>query len=82
MDHEFYGKAQLDEDVIVKNAIEQVRQYIAQEEIPIKYITRHMLGLFSSVKGAKQYRRHLSEYAPKCGDRIQILDDALGFVGY
>jgi len=82
VDHEFYGKEQLDEDVIVKHAIKQVRQYIKEEDIPIKYITRHMLGLFSSVKGAKQYRRHLSEYAPKCGNRIKVLDDALKFVGF
>ena len=82
VDHEFYGKTQLDEAVIVQNAINQVRQYIKEEDIPIKYITRHMLGLFSSVKGAKQYRRHLSEYAPKCGDRIDVLNDAQRFVGY
>ena len=82
VDHEFYGADAPDEEQIVRETILKVKQYIKSEEIPLKYITRHMLGLFSSVKGAKQYRRHLSEYAPKCGDRIQVLEDALGFVGY
>ncbi|BCE01862.1 tRNA-dihydrouridine synthase A [Marinicellulosiphila megalodicopiae] len=82
VDHEFYGDSEPDVDQIVRDAIAQVKQYIQSEEIPIKYITRHMLGLFSSVKGAKQYRRHLSEYAPQCGNRIDVLCDALRFVGY
>lgn len=37
----------------------------AQEKqgVPMKSITRHMLGLFRDQKGARQWRRHLSENA-------------------
>lgn len=46
----------------------------------ISHITRHMLGLFQGVPGARAWRRHLSEEAPKRGAGIQVLLDALKHV--
>ncbi len=44
------------------------------------HITRHMLGLFQGVPGARQWRRHLSENAHKPGAGIQVVEQALAKV--
>ena len=43
-------------------------------------ITRHILGLFRGVPGARAFRRHLATEAVKPGADSTILADALGFV--
>ncbi|WFP52069.1 tRNA-dihydrouridine synthase [Methylomonas sp. EFPC3] len=42
-------------------------------------ITRHMLGLFHGVDGARAWRRHLSENASKPGAGFEVVLDALAF---
>jgi tRNA-dihydrouridine synthase A len=44
------------------------------------HITRHMLGLFQGMPGARQWRRHLSENAHKPGAGISVLEQALAKV--
>ena len=44
-------------------------------------MTRHILGLFRGVKGAKQFRRHISENAQGNKASISVLYDALKKVG-
>lgn len=43
-------------------------------------ITRHMLGLFTGVPGARAFRRHLSEEGVKPGAGIAVLREALDLV--
>lgn len=43
----------------------------------LNYITRHMLGLFNGLPGARQFRRHLSEQAFKKTSGIEVLEQAL-----
>jgi tRNA-dihydrouridine synthase A len=43
-------------------------------------ITRHMLGLFRAVPGARAFRRHLATEAVKPGATAQVLIDALAMV--
>jgi tRNA-dihydrouridine synthase A len=43
-------------------------------------ITRHMLGLFTGVPGARAFRRHLSEEGVKSGAGIAVLREALDLV--
>lgn len=43
-------------------------------------VTRHMLGLFSGLPGARGWRRCLSEGAAKSGAGVSVLHDALGHV--
>lgn len=43
-------------------------------------VTRHMLGLFHGVPGARRWRRHLSENAYKKGAGIDVVFDALALV--
>ena len=44
----------------------------------LKYITRHMLGLFQSVPGAKRWRRHLSENVYKEGAGVELVELSRG----
>ena len=44
------------------------------------HITRHMLGLFQGIPGARQWRRYLSENAHKAGADINVLEHALKLV--
>lgn len=41
------------------------------------HITRHMLGLFQSMPGARQWRRYISENAHKPGSGIEVVQAAL-----
>jgi tRNA-dihydrouridine synthase A len=43
-------------------------------------MTRHLLGLFQAVPGARQFRRHLSVEAVKPGAGVEVLRDALALV--
>lgn len=46
----------------------------------LNHIVRHMLGAFQQCKGARQWRRHLSENAHKQGAGLAVLEQALSFV--
>jgi len=48
--------------------------------IPLKRITRHLLGLFHGQPGAKRWRRHLSEQAHRPGAGPEVLRQALALV--
>jgi len=57
--------------------------YIEQElgrGARLNHITRHILGLYQNVPGARKFRRHLSENAYKPDAGIQVLKDALALV--
>lgn len=43
-------------------------------------ISRHMLGLFHGVNGARAWRRHISENATKRGADAQVIVDAMNLV--
>jgi len=43
----------------------------------LKHITRHMLGLFQGMPGARHWRRHLSEYGPRRGASPEVVLQAL-----
>ena len=46
----------------------------------LHHMTRHVLGMYQGVKGAKQFRRHISEHAYKHGADAQVLADAFAFI--
>ncbi|MGL4826421.1 MAG: tRNA dihydrouridine(20/20a) synthase DusA [Vibrionaceae bacterium] len=57
--------------------------YIEQQlskGVPLNHITRHMLGLFQNLPGARQWRRHLSENAHKPGADLKVLEQALAYI--
>ncbi len=43
----------------------------------LNHITRHMLGIFQSMPGARQWRRYISENAHKPGAGLEVLEAAL-----
>ncbi|WP_413231493.1 tRNA dihydrouridine(20/20a) synthase DusA [Microbulbifer aggregans] len=46
----------------------------------LSHITRHMLGLYQGVPGARRFRRHLSENAYREGAGPEVLEQALAMV--
>ncbi|MEZ5946696.1 MAG: tRNA dihydrouridine(20/20a) synthase DusA [Hyphomonas sp.] len=61
-------------------AIEAYRPYLTArlaDGTPLHAMTRHMLGLFAGQPGARQWRRILSERAPRSGAGLDVLDAAL-----
>ncbi|WP_165312406.1 tRNA dihydrouridine(20/20a) synthase DusA [Vibrio ziniensis] len=46
------------------------------------HITRHMLGMFQNMPGARQWRRYISENAHKQGAGIEVVEAALAKIPY
>ncbi|AIN17264.1 MULTISPECIES: tRNA dihydrouridine(20/20a) synthase DusA [Yersinia] len=64
-------------------AIEALYPYIEQElsrGAYLGHITRHILGIFQGIPGARQWRRHLSENAHKPGADVSVVEQALALV--
>jgi len=63
--------------------IREMLPYIEQrmtEGRPVKSITRHLLGVFQGQKGAKAWRRYLSEHAHLKGAGLEVVEQALELV--
>ncbi len=78
VDQKIYGQ---DKPIIKREEIaEKFCEYIDNEMhkgTKLHSMTRHMLGLFRGVKGAKQFRRYLSENAYSENASIDVLYNAL-----
>ena len=64
---------------IAKHYIDYCQQEMAQGT-RLHHLSRHILGLFQGEKGARRFRRHISENAYKEGATIDVLIDALQHV--
>ena len=60
---------------IVEDFLPYVRRQLA-DGVPLHRMTRHMLGLFQGVPGARAWRRHLSENAHEKGAQGSVIEDA------
>ncbi len=63
-----------------REVVEAMYPYIEKQLANGSYlghITRHMLGLFQNMPGARQWRRHISENAHKPGAGIEVVQQAL-----
>jgi tRNA-dihydrouridine synthase A len=63
-----------------KQVVEEMYPYIEQQLVNGSYlghITRHMLGLFQNMPGARQWRRYISENAHKKGSGLEVVQAAL-----
>lgn len=81
VDRVFFGEAGPVTDRF--DAVQQYRGYIERalgEGTRLHAITRHMLGLFHGEKGARQWRRILSEKANCDGAGLDVIDEALDAV--
>ncbi len=50
------------------------------EGVPVRAITRHVLGLFNGLPGARRWRRHLSEAAHRPGADAGVIREALSLL--
>ena len=50
------------------------------EGVRLASLTRHILGLFQGLPGARRWRRHLSEQAPRPGAGVEVVARALAMV--
>ena len=60
--------------------VERLLPYLERElaeGTPLRAITRHLLGLFNGLPGARAWRRHLSEAAHRPGAGSEVLVDAM-----
>ncbi|MEN8723435.1 MAG: tRNA dihydrouridine(20/20a) synthase DusA [Alphaproteobacteria bacterium] len=70
----------------VQTPHQAIRNYLPYVEgclsagVPLKSMTRHMMGLFAGAKGARAWRRTLSEQAHKDGAGPEVLLQALSCV--
>ncbi|CBJ83043.1 tRNA-dihydrouridine synthase A [Xenorhabdus bovienii str. Jollieti] len=81
VDRELFNETALVVNTI--NAIKALYPYIERELSKGTYlghITRHILGIFQGIPGARQWRRHLSENAHKAGADIMVVEKALEMV--
>ncbi|WP_085248021.1 tRNA dihydrouridine(20/20a) synthase DusA [Gilliamella mensalis] len=65
------------------SAIRALYPYIEQQLMKgaqLNHIMRHTLGIFNGRKGARQWRRYLSENAHKQGAGVEVVEQALTFI--
>lgn len=78
VDQRIYGQscAQPDPVAVVRAMYPYIEAELSQGTY-LGHITRHMLGLFQGIPGARQWRRYLSENAHKPGADVSVLEQAL-----
>jgi tRNA-dihydrouridine synthase A len=80
VDARFFGAEPRDVDTAVAEFTTYVEQKRA-EGIPLNALTRHILGVFHGRPGARQFRRYLSENAPRYEAGVEVLREAIARVG-
>ncbi|MCP4620206.1 MAG: tRNA dihydrouridine(20/20a) synthase DusA [Bradyrhizobium sp.] len=81
VDPELFGEAA--PQATMKDAFEAMTPYIARELASgtrLHAITRHFVGAFRAVPGARAFRRHLAEHGVRAGADIGVLRDAVAKV--
>jgi tRNA-dihydrouridine synthase A len=81
VDPEIFGSVALHADM--KQAIAALMPY-AEAHLTrggrLHAITRHLVGAFHGVPGARAFRRHLAEYGTRAGAGVEVLRDAQALV--
>ena len=69
-----------------KTAFEALMAYqpyvesVLAQGFPLKHLTRHLVGLYHNVRGARRYRQILSERAHLPGANWKVIEDALAAI--
>ncbi|MGK6328976.1 tRNA dihydrouridine(20/20a) synthase DusA [Erwinia sp. DT-104] len=81
VDRELFGcdRPAVNPVAVVRSMYPYIESELAQGTY-LGHITRHMLGLFQGIPGARQWRRYLSENAHKPGANVETLEAALALV--
>ena len=64
---------------VIENFIPYVERELARGT-HLHAMTRHILGLFQGCPGARAFRRHISENAPRAGAGVEVIRDAAALV--
>jgi tRNA-dihydrouridine synthase A len=80
VDARFFGGAAIDVDAAVEAYCEYVARQL-QQGVRLHTLIKPMLGLYNGRPGARLFRRHLSENAPRHDAGIAVLREALDMVG-
>lgn len=67
-------------DEIASAYIKYCDQQIQQGQL-LKYMSKHILGLYQGLPGARRFRRHISENAHETNATIAVLEDAVALIG-
>lgn len=89
--HNPYMLAEVDRSLFGETSAAPTREDVVAALLPyvrreleagtqLHHITRHILGLFHGMPGARRFRRHLSENAYKQGAGVSVLEDAIAFI--
>ncbi len=82
VDAEIFGEAAQHETM--RDAFAAMMPYIERQlarGTRLHAITRHFVGAFHAVPGARAFRRHLAEQGVKPGAGLEVLRDAIALVG-
>ena len=81
VDAQLFGieKTARSRDDVMAGLLPYVERQLAHG-VHLNHITRHILGLYQGVPGARKFRRHLSENAYKKGAGIEVLESAFSLV--
>ncbi|MGX9419498.1 tRNA dihydrouridine(20/20a) synthase DusA [Vibrio sp. WJH972] len=83
-----YLLATVDQEIFGLDTPVKKRSQVVHEMLPyiefqlanganLGHISRHMIGLFQSMAGARQWRRYISENAHKAGAGVEVIEAAL-----
>ena len=80
-DRRFFGTepVTLDETALIASICDYVETEMRQGA-KLKYISRHIIGLFHNRPGARQWRRHISENAHLAGANAEVIRTAARYV--
>ncbi|MDR3499527.1 MAG: tRNA dihydrouridine(20/20a) synthase DusA [Parvibaculum sp.] len=81
VDRRFYGDTR--EPLTRHEVLEAFMPYVERElarGIHLHSMSRHILGLFQGMPGARAFRRYISENAPKHGATAEVIRDAMALV--
>ena len=79
VDARFFGTAPVDLDAAIEAYATHVERQLHQGA-RLHPLIKPMLGLYNGRPGARLFRRHLSEHAPRADAGISVLREALDFV--
>ncbi len=81
VDRRLFGKENLvsDPHEVIELLIPYIERELAQGT-RLNHISRHILGLFQGIPGAKAWRRYISEHAHNAGSGIEVISTAADMV--
>jgi tRNA-dihydrouridine synthase A len=81
IDSRLFGKADpaANRDTVIEALLPYIRTQLAGGA-RLNHISRHILGLYQGVAGARKFRRHISENAYKTEAGIEVLEEAYSLV--